>query len=244
MYTWRLPTSHNVQYPEILNKHLEHILNDRSTFPPNFIGRPESTRSAVVFKLLLEIRYTNDSLLSNYFERFVFNGALSQQSDEHIETILNVCFLLLSDDSECSLSAELPDEYEFTDGELNVVNYLTDPQKSSICQKLKSEQHFKLELFRMTSNNRFYPVISMKLLTALGRLGVSRSQAEDIYQLLKMCENQPDNYQNCVIQLIGAHLQVFRDETDWNDELVSSVLLCLRDAANPDSLDNLRYVFW
>lgn len=232
-----------MQYTEILNKHLECIIDDRSTIPIHFIGRPESTRSAVVLRILLEIHFNNGNLPSTYFQRFIFNGALSRQSDEHIETILNVFLLILLDDTKGSLSSELPDEYEFTDGELNVVHYLTDAQESSICQKLKSNRTFTNELFSMTSNNRFYPVISMKLFPILSRLDVDQSTVAALQALLEMCANQPDDYRNCVMKLIGAHLQQMSvGEAKWNDELVSSVLVCLRGAANPDSLDNLRYV--
>lgn len=235
----RLPHS-QVQYPETLNTQLENILNDRRTLPLNFIGRPESTRSAVVLKLILEICTANSIPFSKYFEQFVFNGALSNQPDEHIETILNVLLLILLDDSNCLLSSELPDEYEFTDAELDLVQYVSVAQKSIICQQLKANEQFKVELFRMSQNKRFYPTISMKLLTVLSSLGVSRTSVEALQELLQMCENQPDDYRNCVIKLIGAHLKVPVVGIEGSDELVNSVLMCLRDAADPDSLDKLR----
>lgn len=233
----RLPSGSNFQHCETLNLQLDHVLVDRSTLPIHLIGRPDSTRSAVVLKLLIEI---NNDNLSFYFARFVYNGALSRQSAEHIETILNVLLLMLIDDSKDTLSFELSDE--FTDNELNVVEFLPGVQKSSICQQLKSNEQLKKELFNMASKSQFYPINSMKLLTVLSRLEVSETSVEALQELLQMCENQPDDYRNCVIKLIGSHIKVTDSASEWNDELINSVLTCLHDAANPDSLDNLRYV--
>lgn len=189
----------------------------------------------------MEIHYANTNLFSAYFQKFVFHGALIRQPDEHIETILNILLLMFRDVSNDALSLELNDEYEFTDGELDLAQYLTNDQKSLICKQLKSDQSFKEELLTMARNNRFYPVISMKVLTVLSEFEVRETSEEELHELMKMCENQPDDYRNCVIKLVAAHMQVVDSATKWQDELVCLIIGGLREAADTNSLDSLRY---
>lgn len=228
---------HEIPYPETLNRHLDHILHDRTTNPLHVIGRPESSRSAVILKLLLYIRYSPSNLFSVYFEEYVFNGAFSLQSYEHIDTVLNVLRLVL-DDTNAALSSELADEYEFTDNELHIVKYMTDEQRSSIRKQLKSQPKIKEELFSMARTSRFYPVLSIKLLTVLSRLGVRRTSQAELRELVDLCRNEPDDYRSSVIQLLGAHLSV---AGNVEGELKREIMIILCDSVDPNSWEKLRY---